>query len=254
MDPREELEALRRLAELEARAGEGVVEERTPPRDEGSLDMRLQEAREGSPIEAILDMVNPGAGLGAAGGALLTRLGRLGGAALRGGRWATSNMDAAVKSGEMIPADKIAEAVQTATSRGALGGAKLRAAEEALTGPGARVGQGGRLELPIDQMDLLRRIGNKLRGANAGEGKMLTKAAKSGLEEAGTPGAEQLLQALSDIAVRKRLTPNLSPWGLLTGQPARGLWRANQALRPNRLLELGGAGLGAALGGYAGRD
>jgi hypothetical protein len=258
--PTEEL--LRALPEDELRRIAGAaapVEERTPPRDDrpgGNLpnEPGLQE-----PWFSPLDLIGggAGAGAGAATGWGAARLARLLAGFARGGGRARGAMDAAIKTGEMIPADKLAEAVQIATQRGALGGGKLKAAEDVLTGPGAQM-QGGALHVPIEGADILRRIGNKLRGANTGEGKLLTEGAKSGLEAAGTPGAEQLLQALADLAVRRRLTQGFTtPLSLLDvfsmglGRPARATYRASQALRPSGREGLG-AGIGAATGGAGG--
>lgn len=204
------------------------------------------------------DLVAPGVG-GLAGGLLgklVTRGGRIGLGAIRGGGIAKRSMNEALQSGEMISGEQAANAVSTAVQRGALSGAKQRAAEEALTGPSTSVA-GGQLQIPIENMDIIRRLGGKLRGANIGEGKMLTRAAKGGLEEAGTPGAEQLLQALSDFAVRKRLTPAKGPLSVLDlhsyMRPLLALWKANQVVRPNPMAEWIGTGIGAgagATGGY----
>ena len=189
--------------------------------------------------------------LAALAGGGLGRLGRIGLGAVRGGKIAQRGIETALKTGEMIPADPVARGVQTAVGRGALTGAKQRAAEDALTSPLTTIA-GGRLKVPIEELDRIRRIGGKLRGVNVGEGKMIVKGAKEGLEEADSPGARQLLQALSDFAIRKRLTSGFtSPLSLLDllsagfARPGRAVWRANQALRPGSGAELAGG-----VGGY----
>lgn len=198
------------------------------------------------------------AGGTAVGGALLgalSKAGRVVGGAARGGAMASEGIESALATGERIPADKVMAALQTLMERGLLTGAKKKAAEAAM---GAPVGAAGPHALPIDKIDALRHIGG---GMAKGRGKMLVGAVKGGLEDAGTPGAEQLLQALSDFAVRKRLTQGFtSPLSLMdvftagTGRFGRAGYRANQALRPSpmdaaatRAGGLGGYGLSEVL-------